>query len=66
MVSGTSHGFSQVVVGTWGLFSSYNWDGPSKLVFVQRYHGSCPVAMDTSGFSSRLGTVIGTPLQVRL
>ena len=33
-VSGNSHCFSLVVAGTWGIFSSYNGDGPSKLVFV--------------------------------
>ena len=31
--SGKSHGFSQVAAGTWGIFSSYGWDDPSKLVF---------------------------------
>ena len=32
---GKSLGFSHVVVGTWGIFSSDNGDGRSKLVFVQ-------------------------------
>ena len=32
---GKSHGFSRVAVGSWGIFSSYGVDGPSKLVFVQ-------------------------------
>ena len=30
-----SHGFSRVSVGTWGIFSIYGRDGPSKLMFVQ-------------------------------
>ena len=30
-----SHGFSRVAAGTWGIFSSYDGDDPSKLVFVQ-------------------------------
>ena len=33
--SGKSHGFCRVAVGTWGIFSSYGGDDPSKLVFVQ-------------------------------
>ena len=32
---GKSHGFSPVAAGTWGIFSSYGRDDPSKLVFVQ-------------------------------
>ena len=32
---GKSHGFSRVAVGTWGIFWSYGYDGPSKLVLVQ-------------------------------
>ena len=32
---GKSHGFSRVAAGTWGIFSSYSGDEPSKLVFVQ-------------------------------
>ena len=32
---GKSHGFSRVVAGTWGIFSSYGGDVHSKLVFVQ-------------------------------
>ena len=34
-------------------------------MFVQRRHDPCLVARDTSGFSSRLGRAIGTPLEVR-
>ena len=32
---GKSHGFSRVAAGTWGIFSTYNGDGPSSHVFVQ-------------------------------
>ena len=53
---------SRVVSGTRDIFSSYGGDGPSKLVFVQRSQDSCLAARDTSGFSSRLGMAIGTPL----
>ena len=31
---GKSHGFSQVVAGTWGIFSSYDGDDHSKREFV--------------------------------
>ena len=62
---GKSHGFLRVAVGTWGIFSSYRGDGPSKLVFVQRCQDSCLVARDTSEFSSMLGSATGTPLNVR-
>ena len=64
-VRGMSLGFSQVAAGTWGIFSSYNGNSPSKLVFVQQSQDTCQVARDTSGFSSRLGRAIGTPLEVR-
>ena len=62
---GKSHGFSQVAAGTWGIFSCYGGDGPSKLMFVQRHQDSCLVVRDNSGFSSRLGRAIGTLLDVR-
>ena len=62
---GKSHGFSRVVVGTWGMFLSYGGDGSLKLVLVQQRQDSCLVARDTSRFSSRLGRAIGTPLEVR-
>ena len=62
---GKSHGFSLVAAGTWGIFSSYNGDGPSKIVFVQQRQDSSLDARDTSGFSSRFGREIGTPLEVR-
>ena len=32
---GKSHGFSRVVAGTWGIFSSYGRDGHLKVGFVQ-------------------------------
>ena len=32
---GKIHVFSRVEAGTWGTFSSYDWDGHSKLVFFQ-------------------------------
>ena len=32
---GKSHDFSNVATGTWGIFSSYGWVKPSKLMFVQ-------------------------------
>ena len=31
---GTSHGFSRVAAGTWGIFSSYDGDAHSKREFV--------------------------------
>ena len=31
---GKSHEFSRVAAGTWGIFSSYNWDALSKREFV--------------------------------
>ena len=46
---GMSHGIFRVEAGTWGIFSSYNWDGHSKLHFVQRSQDSCLVRTDTSG-----------------
>ena len=52
-------------MGTWGSFSSYGEDGPSKLVFDQRQQDSFLFMRDTSGFYSRLGRVIETPLEVR-
>ena len=47
------------------MFSSYNGDGPLKLVFVQRRQDSGLGARDTTGFSSRFSRAIGTPLEVR-
>ena len=65
MVRGMSLGFSQVAAGTLGIFSSYNGNSPSKLVFVQQRQDTFLVARDTSGFSSRLGRAIGTCLEVK-
>ena len=47
------------------IFSSYDGDGPSTHVFVQRRQDSCLVARDNLGFSSRLGRASGMPLQLR-
>ena len=60
-----SHVFSRVAAGTWGIFSSYDGDEPSKLLFVHQCHDSCLITRDTSGISSRLGRAIYTLLQVR-
>ena len=60
-----SHGFSRVEAGTWGIFSSYKGDDPSKLMFVQRHQDSCLVPRDTSGISLRLGRSKPTLLEVR-
>ena len=46
---GKSHGFSRIVAGTGGIFSSYGGDDHSILVFLQRRQHSCLVKMDTSG-----------------
>ena len=62
---GNSHGFSRVAVRTRCIFSSYCGDAPSKLVFVQWCQDSCLVARYTSGFSSRLGSSIASPIKVR-
>ena len=64
-VRGKSHGFSRVAVGTWGIFSSYGGDGPSKLVFVQRRQDCSLVTRDTSGISLTLGRTIGMLLVVK-
>ena len=65
MLRENSYGFSRVEAGTWGFLSSYDGDGPSKPVFVQRHQNSSLVVRDTLGFSSRLGSTIGTPLEVQ-
>ena len=31
---GKSHGFYRVAAGTWGIFSSYDWNAHSKQEFV--------------------------------
>ena len=62
---GKTHGFSRVAAGTWGIFSRYGGDDPSKLLFVQRRQDSYLVTRDTSGISTRLGRAIPTLLEVR-
>ena len=49
VASGKSHGFSRVVAGTWGIFSSFGGDVHSKLEFVQRSQGTTLGKTDTSG-----------------
>ena len=66
MALGKSHGFSRVVAGTWGIFSSYDEDDPSKLLFAQRCQDSCLFTRHNSGISSRLGSAIRMLLEVRL
>ena len=51
--------FSRVAMGTWGIFSSYNGDGPSRTVFDQSRQDSCLVSRDTAGVSLRLGRAMG-------
>ena len=65
MATGKCHGFSLVVVGTWGTLSSYSRDDPSKLVFVQRCQDSCLFTRDTSVIFSILSWLIGMLLKVR-
>ena len=65
MASGTSHHFSRVAAGTWGIFSRYSGNGHSKLVFFQRRHDSCLLTRDTSGISRRIGRAIHMLLEVR-
>ena len=62
---GKSHGFSRFAAGTWGIFSSYGVDDPSKLVFVQRCQDSCLLWWDTSGISTSLGRAIWMLLELR-
>ena len=62
---GKSHVFSRVAAGTWGIFSSYGGDGPSKLLFLQRSQDSCLVTRNTSGISARLSRAIGMLLDLR-
>ena len=62
---GKSNGFSRFPVGTWGIFSSYDGDGHSKLAFVQRHQDSCLVTRDTSAILTILGRAIRRLLEVR-
>ena len=50
---GMCPGISRVAAGTWGIFSSYSWDGHSKLHFVQGSQDSCLITTDNS--ESKLG-----------
>ena len=61
---GKSHGFYEVVAGTWAIFSSYGGHGHSKLVFFLRPEDSCLVMMDTSGIYTRLSRTIQMLLEV--
>ena len=65
MARGNSHGFSRVAAGTWGIFSSYGGDNPSKLKFVQQRQDSSLGRRDSSGICSRLGRANRTLLEVR-
>ena len=60
-----SHDFSRVGAGTWVIFMSYGGDDPSKLVFVQRRQDSCLITRESSAITTRLGSAIGTLLEVR-
>ena len=62
---GKSNCFSRVAAGTCIIFSGYDGDGPSRLMYVQRCQDSCLLARDNSGFSLRLGRAVGAPLEVR-
>ena len=57
--------FSRFGVGTWGILSISDSNVLETLVFFQQRQDSCLVSRDTSGFSSRHGRAIGTPLKVR-
>ena len=52
--------------GTWGTFSTFGRNSPSKLVLFQRRQDSFLVTRVTSGISTRLGRAIWTLLEVRL
>ena len=65
MARAKSRSFSRVAGSTGGIFSSYSWDDPSKLMFVQRCQESSLVTRDTSGISLRIGKAIRTLLEVR-
>ena len=57
--------FYSVAAITWGIFSSFGGDEPSKLVIVQLRQDSCLVTRDARGIYSRLGRAIRTLLVVR-
>ena len=58
LVRGKSHGFSGIVAGTCGIFSSYGWDVHSKLEFVQRSQDPSLGMTNTSGKERWLGMTI--------
>ena len=58
--TGKSHGFSQVVWGTWNIFSRDGEDGPSKVMCAQQHQDSSPLARDRLGFSSKHGSAIAS------
>ena len=62
---GKSNGFSRVLAGTWGIFSSYGGNDHSKLLFVQRHQDSRVFTRDTLRISSMLGRTIRPLLEVR-
>ena len=64
-VRGKFHGFSQVVAGTWGTFSSYGRSRHQQLWFLQRRQDSSIVKRDNSGVETRVGRTIRTLLEVR-
>ena len=49
MARGKPHGFSRVVAGTCGIFSSYDGDAHSKREFVLSSEDTCLGMTDTSG-----------------
>ena len=57
---GKSHDFSLVASRTWDIFSHDIMDGLTKVMLVQRHQESCLVERDSSAFSSRHGSEIGT------
>ena len=57
--------FYSVAAITWGTFSSFGGDEPSKLVIVQLRQDSSLVTRDARGIFSRLGRAIRTLLVVR-
>ena len=64
-VRGKSHGFSRVVAGTWGIFSSYGGEVHSKLEFVQLSQDTCLDMRDNLGMKTRRGRTIRTLLEFK-
>ena len=61
MAMGKSHDFLLVASRTWNIFSHDIRDGRRKVMLGQRYQESYLVERDSSAFSSRHGSAIGTP-----